>query len=243
MRRPFRSRPRGFTLIELLVVIAIIAILAAILLPVFARAREAARQSQCRSNQKQVVTSISMYAQDFDEQLPTIGYNCAGTPTPVCAYYWQWAVNSYIKNQLLWRCPNDANAEGTLSGPADFRTSYGGNAVLQARSLAQIVKPADTIGTAEVSVDAIAWPELSPSATPPFGNSKVPHFRHPASSNLSNPGNDDNKTIVSFLDGHVKIMSRTQLLATSTSEDGNPLNVTPGAAAPVDSQFLLWNLR
>ncbi|NLO06246.1 MAG: prepilin-type N-terminal cleavage/methylation domain-containing protein, partial [candidate division WS1 bacterium] len=58
---------RGFTLIELLVVIAIIAILAAILFPVFARAREKARQTQCLSNVKQTMLAVNMYAQDYDE--------------------------------------------------------------------------------------------------------------------------------------------------------------------------------
>ncbi len=64
------SRSKGFTLIELLVVIAIIAILAAILFPVFARAREKARQTTCTSNQRQIVASIQMYAQDHEEMLP-----------------------------------------------------------------------------------------------------------------------------------------------------------------------------
>jgi prepilin-type N-terminal cleavage/methylation domain-containing protein len=67
-------KTRGFTLIELLVVIAIIAILAAILFPVFARAREKARQTSCLSNVKQLTLGILMYAQDYDERLP-FGYN------------------------------------------------------------------------------------------------------------------------------------------------------------------------
>ena len=65
---------RGFTLIELLVVIAIIAILAAILFPVFARAREKARQASCSSNQKQIALGILMYAQDYDEAFPGFYY-------------------------------------------------------------------------------------------------------------------------------------------------------------------------
>src|SRR3989440_9152207 len=68
MARP--SRKDGFTLIELLVVIAIIAILEAILFPVFAQARESARQTNCLSNQKQLGTGLMMYAQDYDETLP-----------------------------------------------------------------------------------------------------------------------------------------------------------------------------
>jgi prepilin-type N-terminal cleavage/methylation domain-containing protein len=65
-----RHRSRGFTLIELLVVIAIIAILAAILFPVFAQAREKARQASCLSNAKQMSTAVMMYAQDYDETFP-----------------------------------------------------------------------------------------------------------------------------------------------------------------------------
>jgi prepilin-type N-terminal cleavage/methylation domain-containing protein len=66
-----KPRSQGFTLIELLVVIAIIAILAAILFPVFARAREKARQTTCSSNQRQIVASVQMYAQDHEECLPS----------------------------------------------------------------------------------------------------------------------------------------------------------------------------
>ena len=73
------TRKRGFTLIELLVVIAIIAILAAILFPVFAKAREKARQTSCLSNLRQIGTAILSYAQDNDEQYP-FGENFAGAP-------------------------------------------------------------------------------------------------------------------------------------------------------------------
>ena len=66
-----KTNQKGFTLIELLVVIAIIAILAAILFPVFARAREKARQSTCTSNQRQIAASMQMYAQDHEETLPS----------------------------------------------------------------------------------------------------------------------------------------------------------------------------
>lgn len=71
-------RANAFTLIELLVVIAIIAILAAILFPVFASAREKARQTACLSNTKQIGTAVSMYVQDYDESLPMGGWSAAG---------------------------------------------------------------------------------------------------------------------------------------------------------------------
>ncbi len=86
---------RAFTLIELLVVIAIIAILAAILFPVFAQARDAARKTSCLSNQKQVGTGILMYLQDYEEVYPTID---------VGAYL--VLIQPYVKNLDVWRCPS-----------------------------------------------------------------------------------------------------------------------------------------
>src|SRR5579871_4408391 len=80
MRYYRRVAPRGFTLIELLVVIAIIAILAAILFPVFAQARSKARQASGTSNAKQVGLAILMYVQDFDEQFPRAGWDCETSP-------------------------------------------------------------------------------------------------------------------------------------------------------------------
>ncbi len=91
---------RGFTLIELLVVIAIIAILAAILFPVFARAREKARQTSCLSNEKQLALGTLMYAQDYDERLP-VRYHSANTSFRIpCMIY------PYVKNLQLFACPS-----------------------------------------------------------------------------------------------------------------------------------------
>ncbi|MFQ3610670.1 MAG: prepilin-type N-terminal cleavage/methylation domain-containing protein [Fimbriimonadales bacterium] len=92
---------KGFTLIELLVVIAIIAILAAILFPVFAQARESARQTSCTNNQKQIATSVLMYVQDFDETFPMSAYF---TSTNLVAIYDVLA--PYIKNTDIFVCPS-----------------------------------------------------------------------------------------------------------------------------------------
>jgi prepilin-type N-terminal cleavage/methylation domain-containing protein/prepilin-type processing-associated H-X9-DG protein len=105
---------RGFTLIELLVVIAIIAILAAILFPVFAQAREAARKSACLSNTKQLGTAIMMYVQDYDETYPQAYYyknNTASSNGSSSGGYVTWTVtiNPYIKNDQLFVCPSDPN--------------------------------------------------------------------------------------------------------------------------------------
>jgi prepilin-type N-terminal cleavage/methylation domain-containing protein/prepilin-type processing-associated H-X9-DG protein len=98
-------RRRGFTLIELLVVIAIIAILAAILFPVFARAREAARATSCKSNLKQLGTAVMMYVQDYDEVFPfNYHYTTSGGGVPL--YWWEDDVQPYVKNWNAFQCPS-----------------------------------------------------------------------------------------------------------------------------------------
>ena len=92
-----RSKRSGFTLIELLVVIAIIAILAAILFPVFARARDKARQTTCLSNSKQLILGVIMYAADYDDIVPS-------TSGPGNVWWFQ-LVEPYIKNTQLLQCP------------------------------------------------------------------------------------------------------------------------------------------
>lgn len=116
------GRPRrGFTLIELLVVIAIIAILASILFPVFARAREAARASSCVSNLKQISIATQMYAQDYDETVVPLSYNgAAGTTTPdnQGAFRWIWLLQPYMKNLALRKCPSDKSDPNGYDSPA-----------------------------------------------------------------------------------------------------------------------------
>lgn len=102
------ERSHGFTLIELLVVIAIIAILAAILFPVFAQAREKARQTTCLSNMKQIGLGMYMYVQDNDETYVTacVGGNIWGGLQPQ-AYSWAEAILPYIKNNGVFICPSE----------------------------------------------------------------------------------------------------------------------------------------
>ncbi len=120
--KSFLSNTRNaFTLIELLVVIAIIAILAAILFPVFAQAREKARQTSCASNLKQIGTAFAMYAQDYDERLPDRrdlklslpgGYR-PWTSFPASDPRGAWAsltLQPYVKNYAIWSCPSVAGS-------------------------------------------------------------------------------------------------------------------------------------
>ena len=106
-------RRTGFTLIELLVVIAIIAILAAILFPVFAAAREKARQTECLSNNKQIVLGIMGYIQDYDEMFPMLAYRSLRQGNIQCAYTFLSAIDPYIKDKKdkgLFSCPSQRDA-------------------------------------------------------------------------------------------------------------------------------------
>ena len=97
----------AFTLIELLVVIAIIAILAAILFPVFAQAREKARSISCLSNTRQYSMATLMYVQDYDETFPTSAWYDAANFC-VATYYWE--VDPYVKNKQVPQCPTEPKA-------------------------------------------------------------------------------------------------------------------------------------
>ncbi len=110
----------GFTLIELLVVIAIIAILAAILFPVFAQAREKARAISCLSNLKQLGTASMMYAQDYDEMVLPHCIRDFYDPNSVVLSYWFEEVMPYVKNSQVFVCPS---LRGALGGH-DFVGSY-----------------------------------------------------------------------------------------------------------------------
>lgn len=146
---------RGFTLIELLVVIAIIAILAAILFPVFARARENARKANCLSNCKQIGLGLMQYIQDYDETLPIIGWNTGdGAVWPNGTFSasnpWHMRIYPYIKNTGVFNCPS---ATYKWQGEVSTGIKYGANGTLMSVtppcSMASIQRPADTVAIAD----------------------------------------------------------------------------------------------
>ncbi|MGD9495047.1 MAG: DUF1559 domain-containing protein [Armatimonadota bacterium] len=199
---------RGFTLIELLVVIAIIAILAAILFPVFAKAREKARQTACLNNTKQLGTAVMMYAQDYDER-----YNFAYCITPTVT--WPNLLMPYVKNPGIFACPSDKD-EWSIGGGIylSYISNYylfppGDNpdpALRIPRRMAEVQRPADTICLAENADGSTgnrqpdcqyAWGTYGSSASSGYNPwARVSLERHNGGSNYV------------FADGHAKWMNR-----------------------------------
>ena len=128
-------RKKGFTLIELLVVIAIIAILAAILFPAFAKARESARRISCVSNLKQIGTGLLQYTQEYDEQLVSSYYGTTDNASDNSTNYkWMDAIFPYIKSEQVFACPSDSDYDPYVYNknlPSGNHTKYGSYALNQ----------------------------------------------------------------------------------------------------------------
>jgi len=178
---------RAFTLIELLVVIAIIAILAAILFPVFAHAREKARQSSCLSNLKNMNTALLMYTQDYDETFPlTAPDNVRAfyttpwdrTPSSPLGYarrqgFWSNSIAPYIKNWQVYTCPSAQERNifniDPATNPMRFTAAFTLNGYLQAWPIAGTPSPAKLI---------TFWEGLGKQTIPGFATvSPLPHTK------------------------------------------------------------------
>ncbi|MCX6811382.1 MAG: DUF1559 domain-containing protein [Candidatus Berkelbacteria bacterium] len=191
-------RSRGFTLIELLVVIAIIAILAAIFFPVFARAREKARQASCLSNVKQIVLGGLMYAQDYDETWPT-GRVCnwaSGGPYGTHVM----ALMPYVNNLQIFRCPSRAGYTvnpSFIQPPVTYIGSYGFNH-LACTAMGLVTAPAEQVYTLDaynpwIDYAGAIWDRISGRGVGNYnGDPNYP-------TNWHNDGLN-----VGFMDGHAK---------------------------------------
>ncbi len=212
---------RGFTLIELLVVIAIIAILAAILFPVFARARENARRASCQSNLKQIALGIMQYTQDYDEMFPLWNPKTAADASPSNPFGWADAIQPYLKSTQIYQCPSESTsatvgaAGGPFAGQSDPSqagyTDYSYNTMLSTdlqgnlspKSLAVLTKPTltvmnlDDISYLSYTIEWGCGGYFQPcTETAPYNS---PGFAAVSVANRHLEGNN-----ISFADGHVK---------------------------------------
>jgi prepilin-type N-terminal cleavage/methylation domain-containing protein/prepilin-type processing-associated H-X9-DG protein len=206
----FRRTSRAFTLIELLVVIAIIAILAAILFPVFAQARDKARSIACMSNMKQLGVAIQMYTQDYDEQIffrSTTNVDSTRThmATSGNALRWWNMISPYVKNNQIYRCPSDqprlsVDSSGNLVVPR----SYAASASAESLSLANVDKPVETIVITEAwSRDATGAAINTEQWLEAFDGDMAPDPLRPGSM-LRYANRHQGGMNCAFFDGHAK---------------------------------------
>jgi prepilin-type N-terminal cleavage/methylation domain-containing protein/prepilin-type processing-associated H-X9-DG protein len=221
-------RKSGFTLIELLVVIAIIAILAAILFPVFARARENARRAGCQSNLKQISLGMMQYTQDYDEKFP--GYytdlndsNSYTFSDPVVANSdkgWTEMLQPYLKSTQILQCPSESTPPPVVTSNGLGFSDYFMNANVGGRrvgidleqptaggaTLAQLQAPALTV----MNGDGGAYNSENQMANWPYDAADPGMYRrHLGGNNFA------------FCDGHVKWF-RPEKITTSPASAGNP---------------------
>lgn len=212
---------RGFTLIELLVVIAIIAILAAILFPVFAKAREKARQASCTSNIKQIGLSVLMYAQDYDENGPIYGSFGRGFVAPigcggqVCGFAKYYATNitgggpangmsagelllPYVKNTQIFYCPSVGYDPANAWPKINYWTTF----------VRKNAYSKSWISPANAGVyDPVSMPIIADCITYANAGTLIPATCGGANpSTAPGPGAHNGMWNIAYLDGHAKTM-------------------------------------
>jgi len=212
-----RMKRTGFTLIELLVVIAISAILAAILFPVFARAREKARQTSCLSNCKQMGLAVMQYVQDYDERmfLSELIHDVAA-PRPLWGgistwHTWAELIFPYVKNKQIFLCPSRRDIRGPLAYGYNFRLGYYNrpgrtSGYYTGYKLSEIVYPAETVVIAESD-----WTGSSAD----YSSYHIYHLCESHHPSRFVPARHNGGANIVFADGHAK-WHQVQLDPTST---------------------------
>ncbi len=250
----------AFTLIELLVVIAIIAILAAILFPVFAQARNQARKATCISNLKQLAIAQAMYVQDYDERFAK--WDNSGTATdswnqPNGAGWWMNEIQPYVKNYGVYACPNDTRDESQTNGwgyaiitPATnpikyYVNSYGMSEWLTSlfdghNKLSSISYPANTVIMADAEGPLINdWDDCGDAF--PYGFTRMWYANYDAWGPWGNEQNyqaykqyarHNEGTVLAYVDGHVSYLQNPRFRIQK-----NPNGVCPQAGKQESPMF------
>ena len=245
---------RGFTLIELLVVIAIIAILAAILFPVFARARENARRASCQSNLKQSALGMMMYTQDYDERMP---YGWSGYSLYLSGsspYAWADSLQPYLKSTQVLQCPSESNSPNTTAGyngatPTPVRAGYSdyfmniaaqniSDAAFNAPSLTILLGDGDN-GNSNNNFDGCSANPANQDYAP-FGSAcstAQSYIVDPYTLGAPAPGRHLDGANYAFADGHVKWLKGSIISGTvinGSSAIGNSLYPTSNGKPTFD---------
>ena len=194
----------GFTLIELLVVIAIIAILAAILFPVFQKVRENARKTSCLSNEKQLGLAFTQYVQDNDETFPGGSISGVLGANDHFGIGWAGEIYPYVKATGVYACPDDKTASQPTANPPMYEVSYGMNTHI-----------------------------INSYLTPAFGNpqgplGKLSGFNAPASTVLLTEVTS-NLAAITLIDEGINNTPKTTHLSVVTSDSGGCIGITSGA--------------
>lgn len=240
MSSQIRCRDRGFTLIELLVVIAIIAILAAILFPVFQKVRENARRASCQSNMKQLGLAFIQYNNDFDELFPP-SIDVVANPTQS----WPNMIYPFMKSHAVFICPDDSNTDSIGAG-VDFPVSYAYNMEIGPYSnnfpyapisLAKYAAPSNTVLAAEAGAQPVnntassTWttrPNVTPillaswyAGTSLFVGAGFDYKTNGSQFTAPNPRHNGRANIL-WADGHVKTVLPESVFVNNTNNDKSP---------------------
>lgn len=235
-------------MIELLVVIAIIAILAAILFPVFARARENARRASCQSNLKQIGLGFMQYVQDYDEKFPFFGMNTAATTNASNPFGWADALQPYLKSTQIFQCPSETTTPGATVAAAGY-TDYWYNAMLNNLSQAAVQQSSLTVLSGDgsggssryvyngcgVTDGVVSGPVDGVTALAGYGNNLA--FSCTGADAIIFPASSDGGTTYplgrhldganyAFVDGHVKWLKGNGTPITSSSAVMNALTTS-----------------
>ncbi|MEO6906359.1 MAG: DUF1559 domain-containing protein [Abditibacteriaceae bacterium] len=252
-----KRKANAFTLIELLVVIAIIAILAAILFPVFARARENARRASCESNLKQIGLGLMMYTQDYDELMPTMLNSQIGSPPnatyPANAVFqyatspyqnWIQEINPYVKNWQIYLCPSPVADAFTPLGLPDYvasgdsHTNYRFNSVLLQRKLSAVQQPSSLVAVAESEYNSnAAFIRPQPSGSPSPISLPLPTSTALQDWIEAYPIHFDGMNLL-FMDGHVKWQKLSTIAGSSFGLATSYVGGSTGQTATIDPSLV-----